>query len=65
MKTLTKLYETDAKVPVKNSKEELIQWYTQRLEKVKDAWGSHGDRGADYIKVAEDDLKAVKKGRNW
>ena len=44
--------------------ENLIIWYTQRLEKVKAAYA--GDwRKDEYIKQAEKDLEEVKNGRSW
>jgi hypothetical protein len=46
------------------TREELINHYEKQLEKVKSAFG--GDcRFEEMIKCAEDDLEAVKNGREW
>ena len=48
-----------------------IKYYQQKLEKVKSSYSggkkdSHEyDRNQQYIKKAEEDLEAVKKGRKW
>lgn len=53
------------------SREELIKWYERHLEKVKSAYrtdtpSNHmNDRNAEYVKSAEEDLEAVKNGREW
>lgn len=53
------------------AKEELIKYYERQLEKVKSAYptntssGLHNDRNAEYVKSAEQDLEAVKNGREW
>lgn len=46
------------------TKSELIKYYSARLEKVK-ALCANDWRKAEYIKQAEEDLKAVKNGRKW
>ena len=53
------------------TKEELIRYYEQKLEKVKVAYrldtdsSFRNERNAEYVKQAEDDLEAVKNGREW
>jgi hypothetical protein len=53
------------------TKEELISYYEKHLEKVKsvyrtDTISNHmNDRNAEYVKCAEEDLEAVKNGREW
>jgi len=51
-------------------KKALIKFYEDRLEKVKSFWRSGRTihetiRGVEYIKYAEESLKAVKNGRGW
>lgn len=46
------------------TKEQLISYYEKQLEKVISAYGND-HRKEDYIKQAEEDLKAVKNGREW
>lgn len=46
------------------TREELIAHYEQMLEKVKAAYGNDWRKEA-YIKQAEEDLEAVKNGREW
>jgi len=46
------------------TQEELIEYYEKMLEKVKAAY-SGSFRGEGYIKYAEDNLEAVKNGREW
>ena len=46
------------------TREKLIEWYEKQLAKVKKEYS--GDcRKEAYIKYAEDELEAVKNGRNW
>ena len=54
------------------NREELIDYYTERLKKVKSfhdpekAVGSLSkERCLDYIKFAKKELRAVKNGRDW
>ncbi len=53
------------------TREELIRYYEKQLEKVKSAYRTdttsslHNDRNAEYVKNAEEDLEAVKNGREW
>jgi hypothetical protein len=53
------------------TREELIRWYEKQLEKVKGAYptdtksGHWNERNAEYVKSAEQDLEAVKNGREW
>lgn len=53
------------------TKEELISYYEKQLEKVKSAYRTdtpsnhRNERNAEYVKSAEDDLEAVKNGREW
>lgn len=47
------------------TRERLIKFYEERLEKVKLSWGNDTLRGSDYIKFAEEELLAVKNGRSW
>lgn len=49
----------------KMSQKELIQWYTDRLEKVKKHWNGNDERSKEYIAFAEKELEEVKKGRDW
>lgn len=52
---------------------ELIAHYEKQLKKViasyggdrLNKWDAMGCTGADYIKQAEQDLEAVKNGREW
>jgi hypothetical protein len=49
---------------------ELIEFYEKRLEKVKSQWpldSKHVDaeRSKEYIRCAEENLEAVKNGRNF
>jgi hypothetical protein len=53
------------------TKEQLITYYEGQLEKVKNAYridtdsSFRNERNAEYVKQAEDDLEAVKNGRQW
>ncbi|PGK51868.1 hypothetical protein CN918_29185 [Priestia megaterium] len=53
------------------TKEELIQYYEEHLEKVKAAYRTdtpstpRNESNAEYIEQAEKDLEAVKNGRQW
>lgn len=53
------------------TKEELISYYERQLEKVKNAYKTdtesnhHNERNAEYVKHAEEQLEAVKNGREW
>lgn len=53
------------------TREELISYYERQLEKVKIAYRTatssnhRNERNAEYIKQAENDLEAVKNGREW
>lgn len=53
------------------TREELIGYYENHLEKVKQAYRTNTDsnfrneRNAEYVKQAEEDLEAVKNGRDW
>jgi len=52
------------------NKKSLIKYYENRLEKVKSFWNKgrttlENERGAEYIKHAEESLKAVINGRRW
>lgn len=46
------------------TQEELIEYYEKMLEKVKAAYSGDCRKG-EYIKYAEDNLEAVKNGREW
>ncbi|MEK3917296.1 hypothetical protein [Paenibacillus sp. FSL H7-0331] len=46
------------------TREELINYYERQLEKVISAYGND-PRKEEYIKHAEENLEAVKNGRNW
>jgi hypothetical protein len=58
-------------LPVRNI--ELIRYYERQLEKVKSAYRVEGlkegsldyDKNIGFIRSAEDDLEAVKNGREW
>ncbi|MER2008818.1 MAG: hypothetical protein ABS939_15310 [Psychrobacillus sp.] len=46
------------------TKEELIKYYEKQLEKVVSSYkDSH--KGEEYIGYAEEQLEAVKNGRQW
>lgn len=54
------------------TREKLIAYYEQRLEKVKAAWNEETaidewqrERCREYVAAAEADLEAVKNGREW
>lgn len=54
------------------TREKLIAYYEQRLEKVKEAWNEETAVGEyqreccrEYVASAEADLEAVKNGREW
>ncbi|MCA1064756.1 hypothetical protein QTG56_24430 (plasmid) [Rossellomorea sp. AcN35-11] len=53
------------------TQEELITYYEKHLEKVKSAYptdtsSNHwNERNAEYVKSAEEDLEAVRNGRDW
>ncbi|MGD6829280.1 hypothetical protein [Bacillus pumilus] len=53
------------------TREQLIAYYEGQLEKVKSAYRTDTDssfrneRNAEYVKQAEEDLEAVKNGRDW
>ena len=54
------------------TREELIKFYEQRLEKVKIAYpydteslSWDNERNLAYVRGAEKELKAVKNGREW
>jgi hypothetical protein len=46
------------------TREELISYYEIQLEKVISAYGNDS-RKEGYIKCAEENLEAVKNGREW
>lgn len=46
------------------TREELIKYYERQLEKVISAYGND-HRKEEYIKLAKENLEAVKNGRNW
>lgn len=46
------------------TKEELISYYEKQLEKVIAAY-KNDHRKEEYIKHAEEQLEAVKNGREW
>lgn len=53
------------------TQEQLIAYYEGQLEKVKSAYrtdtdSNHmNDRNAEYVRYAEEQLEAVKNGREW
>lgn len=54
------------------TRDKLIAYYEQRLEKVKAAWNEdtaldeyQRERCRAYVAAALDDLEAVKNGREW
>lgn len=52
------------------NQEQLIKYYEQRLEKVKVMWSLDSDyidteRAKEYVENAEQQLEAVKNGRNY
>lgn len=53
------------------TKEQLVTYYEKQLEKVKIAYrtdtaSNHdNDRNAEYVRRAEEQLEAVKNGREW
>lgn len=53
------------------TQKELIEYYERQLEKVKNAYRTDTDlnhrneRNAEYVKHAEEQLEAVKNGRQW
>ena len=53
------------------SQKSLIEYYSKQLEKVKSSFPINtkssliNERNVEYIKVAEENLKKVKNGRNW
>lgn len=53
-----------------SKQEKLIRYYEQRLEKVRAMYLNatthlQEDKNNDYIKFAEQELQAVKNGREW
>jgi hypothetical protein len=46
------------------TKEELLKYYEKQLEKVTNTY-KDDHRKEEYIKQAEENLEAVKNGREW
>ncbi|MET3209783.1 UNVERIFIED_CONTAM: hypothetical protein ABIC26_002730 [Paenibacillus sp. PvR008] len=46
------------------TREKLISYYELQLEKVISTYGND-PRKEEYVKYAEENLEAVKKGREW
>ncbi|WP_240416594.1 hypothetical protein [Paenibacillus periandrae] len=46
------------------NREDLISYYEKQLEKVISEYGNDS-RKEEYIKLAKENLEAVKNGREW